>query len=662
MTDYSARGVKIVSFIGSDENPMDITDLVQTIAPLKTSPLDLLVGYVKSETSLLLVSNTPGFLETRFNPRWAIANKIEIWVANSTGTLILHKTLRILDNYFDDGVGEGAKVPGSDSLELELGDLFALKDRRYPNPGDIDIPVLENAIDVPILTTCNYWLQIFGLPQVTIAPGDEAPTERITTTGLYGANSGILEHIGKILSTNTRFVFWLDSQERVRVRRVGLPPENNAYLWQTNSQRVQYYKVFDTELVDTLGDSAIAYSFAPDDLLINKRAASEREQVAGTVQVAGVSLYRYPYSDPAPSTESTNEGGVSTSETLTVSTTANTRTTTRSGTVAIAGLQSGTDQPDPGNIGSFEEITVENFGGAIGSVPNSNPVLPPYPGLSAYLLSQDYTLREQRLAPGTNTLQAIAITKQVSTAYKYRNTTALLQGVLIRGVEIEEIQEVTKILAVGGSALKVDTVRRQSWKPLREGIYHFTETILRPGDIENRRTSTISNSVGESSPPATKWAPQTIVNEQREIYAMALFNYPPDMPDNDHPRSYNCGAYLDSNRAAKFLAEALGALLIGRNEAQNLGFRPTDAWLADPVPCPWVAVERNSAEQDLYLLDTPIMVFDKRRSYLGGSGVYCGRRDRATGKITLPYELGLEIWAYDFNSPVVDELAIPVRI
>jgi hypothetical protein len=86
----------------------------------------------------------------------------------------------------------------------------------------------------------------------------------------------------------------------------------------------------------------------------------------------------------------------------------------------------------------------------------------------------------------------------------------------------------------------------------------------------------------------------------------------------------------------------LGALLIGRNEAQEIGLRPTDAWLADPHPLPVVAVAHNNLEQDLYLLDAGVMIFDKR-SYLGGSGIWLGRRNINTGVITPPYDIKVKV-------------------
>lgn len=615
--DYRKFGRQFICYLGDNASPLDITRNVAQVSPGKTSGLDL-TGYSKYEINLTLVGDR-AFLETRYNLRWAKGNKIEIKIRNSQGVYVLHRTLRILDNFFDDD-------PKRPTLELQLGCKFALRESRYPNPGDLNIPVLEPAeisdkwlvgvvgttsiyrSNVFTWRTVNYWLSTFGLPEITFLSGDYVPPERIHTTGLYSGGSSIMEHIGKILYLNTRCILWVDAQERVRVRHVDLAP------------------------------TAIDFTFERRDLIVYNRSKSEREKVAGTVRCLGVAQYVWPYIDPPPITTVTNQGDLQTSETITTTTTPTSRTVTKTGTMAIAGIGSGND--DPGRIGNFSEINAETFGGGFLETPNPNPVLPPIPGLPNYLQSKLFTLQEQRAIAGSPNLTPLQITKQIETIYTYRTTFALLSGILVRGVEIEKISEITKVRPEDDE-LKIDQIKAEHWTNLSEGIYLYTSSIVRPEDTENRRYSQSSSSIGESQPPATSFAPRTTVFKPVEIYGEERFGYPPNAPDNDHPRDYNVGGYCDNSDLAKLLAQQMGALLIGRNEAQEIGLRPTDAWLADPHPLPVVAVSHN-LEQDVYLLDVGVMLFE-RRSYLGGSGIWLGRRNIATGLIAPPYDIKVKV-------------------
>lgn len=556
------------------------------------------------------------FLETRYNLRWAKGNKVEIKIRNSQGVYVLHRTLRILDNYLDDD-------PKRPTLELQLGCKFALRESRPPSPGDLKIPALDPPEvndrwlvkivgntriyrgNVFAWRTVNYWLQTFGLPQITFLPGDYVPPERISETGTYSGGSSIMEHIGKILYTNCRCLLWVDAQERVRVRHIDLAP------------------------------TTIDFTVVPRDLIINRRSKSEREKVAGTVRVLGVTQFHWPYVDPPASTTSTQQGDFQTTETISVTTTPTSRTVTKQGTAVISGLGSGNN--DPGKIGQYEEIDRETFDGGFPSTPNPNPLFAPIPGLPNYLQSKTHTVREQRAIAGSPNLTPLQTTKSSEIKYTYRTTYALLSGVLVRGVEIEQVSEITRIRPEGGE-LKIEQTKVEGWVKLEEGVYLYTVTIIRPEDTENRRYSQTSSSIGESQPPATTFAPRTVVVKPVEMFGQAQFSYPPDAPDNEHPRDYNVGGYLDNSGFAKLLAQQLGAILIGRNEAQEIGLRPTDAWLADPRPLPVVAIAHNNLEQDLYLLDIGVVLFD-RRSYLGGSGIWLGRRNIATGAITPPYDI-----------------------
>ncbi len=623
MTDFSAFGIQVTVYLGDTGTPLDITRHIAEIQPARTSALDL-TGYSKYEINLILVGDR-SFLETRYNLRWAKGNKVEVKVRNSQGAFVLHRTLRILDNFFDDD-------PRKPNLELQLGCKFALRESRHPSPGDAKIPILEPSEindkwlvaiigntriyrgNVPVWRTVNYWLNLFGLPEITFLPGDYVPPERISETEQYSGGSSIMEFIGRILYINTRCILWIDAQERVRVRHINLAP------------------------------ATIDFTFQPRDLEPYRRSKSEREKVAGTVRVLGVTQYTWPYVDPSPVTTSTNQGDFRTSETISTSTTTTSRTVTKRGAAVITGLGSGNN--NPGKIGQYEEIDTETYSGGFLETPNPNPVLPPIPGLPNYLQSKTKTVREQRAIAGSPNLTPLQTTKEIEIQYTYRTTYALLQGIMVRGVEIEQVSEITRIRPEGeNQELKIDQIKTEGWVKLAEGIYLYTVTILRPEDTENRRYSQTSSSIGESQPPGTVFAPRTTVLKAVEIYGEARFSYPPEAPDNDHPRDYNVDGFCDRSELAKLLAEQLGGLLIGRNEAIEVGLRPPDWWIEDPCPLPRLAVPYNNLEEDIYLVDAMVTIFD-RRSLVGGSAIWLGRRNINTGVITPPYALRRKIIGY----------------
>jgi hypothetical protein len=594
--DYTQFDYQIKSYLGTGN--IDITRYVAPggIAPIKTSALSL-SGFAKIETILTLVSTNVTFLETRFNPRWARGQKLELYLRNSIGVLTLHRTLRILDSYYSEDLS--SETPRA-SLTLELGCLFALRESRYPSPGDVKIPILENRPDVLITNTVNYWLRTFGLPEITSLVGDYVPTERIQTTGLYSGGSSIMEHIGKILYLNARCELWVDAQERSRIRQCNLAP------------------------------TAIDLTLQRRELLIYSRSQGERERVAGTVRVLGVSNFKLPYVDPPGIPSTTSQGNLQVSETTTVSTTANSRTIVHQGTMILGTAETG-------RIGQFREVTIETYEGGFLEQINPNPVLPNIPGSPAWLASKTYTLAEQRLG-ADGRLTALQTTKTNNTYYSYRITSARHQGVIVRGAEIEQVVNETKILPEGETELKLEQFQKENWHKLAPGYYLYQISVVRPEDTQNRRYTKNSATIGESTPPGTTFAPRLVVVQQVEMYGEARFQYPPDAPDNEHPRDYPVGAYLDNSGFAKLLAQQLGALLIGRNEAVELGFRPSDAWISDPKPLLTIAVPYNNIEQDIYLLDVPIVILADR-SYQGGAGLWLGRRNIITGVITPPYLL-----------------------
>jgi hypothetical protein len=607
--DYSALVVQIRSYIGDSADELDITDYADDLSQISVSSLDL-VGHVKVQSTIRLHSNDPSFLETRNNLRWAKGSKIEFYARNSAGSLVLHRTFRILESKYND---QDSRKP---FLTLDLGCLFALKDSRYPNPGDLRIPILENRPDVLVTITTNYWLRTFGLPEITTVAGDPVPTERIFTTGLYSGGSPIMEHIGQIIYLNSGCLLWVDPQERVRVRKVDLLP------------------------------SQIDFTLERDSLLPNNRGTGEREKPAGTVRVLGVANYKYAYSDPPPQSTSSNVGVVVdgnlvkafvTNETISVSTTGLSRVVLKRGTAVLG-------EGEESKLGQYSERTVEIFGGGFPEQPSSNPVLPPIPSVPAWLQSQTTTIKEQRLDEN-NELLPLVDTKITSINYSYRFSTTRQDGRIVRGVEVKQITKVTQILPEGETDLRVDEATVTDWIYQAPGIYTMVETTIRPFDLENRRRVRTIPASPDATPPATQFRPQTVVSTPVEIYGVARFEYPVGAPDNDHPRDYPSGAYIDRNQTATLRARELGALLIGRNEAQSLGFRPSDAWLADPKPLPIVAVRYNSTQQDVYMLDVAVLLLDKRRCTLGGNGIWLGRRVISTGVITPPYNIKRKVLA-----------------
>lgn len=589
---------------------------MESFGPINTDGLDL-NGYVKTEAKLILFGE-PAFLETKYNLRWATGNKVEVKVRNSQGIWVLHRTLRILTQWFNGDIGDPI-------LELDIGCKFALRETRPPSPGDLKIPILEPAeisdkwlvkivgntriylSNVPVWRTVNYWLVTFGFSEIFFPPGGYRPSERISWTEQYRANSSIMEFIGQIWYKNTRCVLYIDELERIQSRHIDLSP------------------------------TVIDFTFDARDLEpYPRKSTGERETVAGIIRCLGVTDQVWPYIDPPSATTSTTNGDFQASETITVSTTATSTIVTKRGTAVISGLGSGND--DLGRIGRYEEITTETFDGALPEQLNPNPLFPPIPALPNYLMSKTYLLREQRAISGSSNLTPLATTKASDIRYKYRNTSAIVSGNYVRGVEITKEVEVVKTLPEGETNLKTDQVKDTNWVFLDEGIYQTTTTILRPGDTENRRHVSVSSSVGESQPPGITWQPRSQVIKSVEVFGQAKFSYPPGAPTNEHYRDFPLGGFCDNSGFAKLMAEQIGALIIGRHEAITTGLRPTDDWLAHPIPFPSLAINWPDGKQDVYLGDLGTTVFEDI-SYLGVKGIWLGRRNPATGVITPPYAI-----------------------
>jgi hypothetical protein len=596
LTDFSGFAIQIVSYVDGASS-LNIERNVVGIENLTTNGLDL--ARVAKVEMAIAITGAASFLETRFNTRWARGQKVELYLRLSTGAFALHRTLFIIDSQHN-------RSFTNPQLKLRLGCIFAYKDSRRSPPGDLKIPVLENTPDVAIKTTVNYWLRTFGIPEITYIVGDYQPTERLFTTETYSGGSSIVDHLGMII-LNCRGVLWADAQGRVRLREITLTP------------------------------TVINYAISPRDLPERPPIDGEREKVAGTVRVLGVANYRFPYVDPTFPTSYTTEGDLQTEENYSITTTANSRVITRSGTVILG-------TADTGKIGQYNEVWTEAWEGGFAAQVNPNPLYPNIPAFPPWLTTKTYALQEQRLG-ADGKLGPLQTTKTMLTKWQHRITSTRHEGMIVKGAEVSQQYDETKILPEGETVLRIEQSEKQNWQYLAPGIYYYNSWILRPESVDNRRYSKVKPSIGESTPPSITSAPRTTVPQQIEIFGEAKFSYPPGAPDNDHPRDYPVGGYVDSKYTAKKIAEQLGGLLIGRNEAEPIAIRPSDAHIIDPYPYPIVAIAYSATEQEVYLLDVPIWLFGAR-SQLGGNGLYLGRRTIATGAITPPYELKQTVIGY----------------
>ncbi|MGL4619456.1 MAG: hypothetical protein ACRCZS_10445, partial [Chroococcidiopsis sp.] len=155
-----------------------------------------------------------------------------------------------------------------------------------------------------------------------------------------------------------------------------------------------------------------------------------------------------------------------------------------------------------------------------------------------------------------------------------------------------------------------------------------------------------------------------INTEPVEIFGKAQFQYPPEAPDNNHPRDFNLSFYLPSNARASEIAEYEGRLLIGRSQMQNLAVKPTDAWMTDPRPAPiaFVHQDDNATTDDVYVMDSVSVLFGLRQQYVFGSGIWLGIRDRITGVITSPANIKVNILAMPNGQEILTPSGSPIQI
>jgi hypothetical protein len=632
-------------YIGDTSSPINISRDIQEYSPITTTALDI-VGFEKTEQEIT-VHNVSGIdLDTRFNTRWSRSNKVTIEVRNLANTAwILHRTLRILEAVYNDGrKPEGSTSP---SLKIKIGCKIALLDSNYQSQASYKIPALSTTNYVSFRTLLTYWLSYFKFPALSLVSGDYSGNPNVYFDLPYTPGQSAAEHIGRFVYAYTGAYWWIDANENSRLHKPTLTP--------------------------TIAD----FTYDGRDCAINGRSQNEREKPAGLVRVFGVSNQVSAYVDPPPTTTSVTTANLTEVSTFRVTTLPLTRTTEKEGTQTISGVSlsasatsggssggSAAGSASLGNIGSFKETTVEEYTGGFLSQPNPIAGQPDIPGSPAWLNKVTVSIEEQRSTTSGATasigLGTRSKTKEIITDYYYLFTSTAVQGVTVQGVEVRKIVTTTKILresssggsvtgSLGGgsgsasgsfaSNADVDEITTEEWIKLAEGIYKYNKTTVRPNDIENRRDLNAGNAAQNSPPPATQFAPTRILTNPVELFGKSTFQYPPLAPDNNHPRDFNLNFYLPSNTRAKEIALYEGSLIIGRTETQDLAFKPTDAWYADPKPAPVVFIHQdtNSTTDDVYLLDSASVLFGLRQQYVFGSGIWLGIRDRITGVITAPY-------------------------
>jgi hypothetical protein len=633
--DFSASQIRVFVTIGDFGSIVNISRDIQQFSPITTTSLDV-VGFVKCECELTL-NNVSGIdLDTRFNTRWARSNEVTIEVRNAANTgWILHRTLRILSSAYDDGRRPTGAV--SPSLRLKLGCKIALLDSNYQSQAGYKIPVLTGTPYVPFRTLLAYWLEYFKFPALSLVSGDYAGNPNVIFDMPYTPGSSAAEHIGRFVYAYTGGYWWIDAAENSRIAAPPLTP------------------------------TAATFVLDGRDCAINARSPNESEKPAGLVRVLGVSNFVSAYVDPPDTVTSVTTGNVIETSTFSVSTALPTRTTIKQGTQTITGVSlttggggGGGAGASLGNLGSFKETTLEEYTGGFAAQPNPIAGQPDIPGSPPWLNRLTVSIEEQRQTTGNN-LGGLSQTKEIVTDYYYRFTYTTVEGVTVTGVEVRKIVTTTKILpegTIGGfnaNAL-VDEVKTEDWIKIGKERYRYTSTTIRPNDTENRRDLSSTNATQNSPPPATQFAPPRINTQAIEIFGKAQFQYPPEAPDNNHPRDFNFNFYLPSNQVAQERAFVLGAFMIGRYEAQDLAFGGTDAWLADPSPAPVAFIRENATDtvDQVYLLDAASLLCGLRQQYVFGTGIWLGVRDRTTGVITAPYNIVLD-YLTDVNGDILTD-------
>ena len=638
--DYSGRKVKYISYIGDNGSPLEITNSVESMEPSNTSPIDI-VGCIKASRSIIVNGYNGLNVETRFNDRWEQGNKIEeYWENSARNGYLLHRTWRILLATHDDGRRNNT----SPSLKLDLGCKLSLIDSAEGSQASYKIPVLSPTPYVPFRTLFNWWLNYFGLPPLTVVAGDPTDNPNIIFELPFTLNSSIAEFLGMMVSGNIGGddwlgFYWIDSQEQSRIQRVSLNPTTADFV----------YSGYECEL--------------------NERSTSRKEKSVSVVKVTGISNFVTGYVDPVPQTVVATNGNLTETSTLSILTGPATRTTIKQGSQYISGVSvttgggGGSSSADLGQLGQFRETTFEEYTGGFASQPNPIAGQPDIPGSPAWLFRTTVTYEEQRPTPGGGSsvsLGGLAVTKQTITEYSYRFTYGSFEGATVTGVEVRRIVTTTRILEESGtnfnSGAKTSEIQTEDWIYTAPGRYIYTKSIVRPEQTDERRQSNTYSSPGQSTPPATQFAPDLSVTQPVEIFGRATFQQSQNNFNKYNTRTFDWKFFLPSNAAAEQRANFMGKLINGRTEIQDLGIYPTDAWIIDPkIPVAFIHQDNNNTTDDVYIIDSASLFTGQISTYLSGSGIFLGTRNRTTFELIEPYFTFVDVYATENGQELMTE-------
>lgn len=607
MTDFQAKKYRITAYKGDTASPMELSRAIKSPWNIRKSSLDTngWVGY----SSEIVVYQHPSIeeLDTRLNPlRWCRGNKVVIEVLGASGWIKV-KTLRMLNSFFN---------KKERLIRLKLGDKYLLKNSRRP-PGDSSPVQLSSGITVKDWANAN--LAFFGLPQLAQGLGDPALLELVFGSMPYQGGGNILDHIGQGIWANTGAYLYLDAEERSRAELLNLAPTTGAFIG------------------------------AERDCEPYERGDGENETPAGRVRVLGNPQYVFANPDPQDQTNTSTIGVLTRTETISQSTSGNTVTVTTTGTEAVTGISANTGAGNTTIGGPYKTTHTKNYAGGTNPIPNPDPDLPSTPGSPPWIVSEQIKTEQTPEFPpvqgGGGGSFGLRISKQQDIDYFYY----LVGSEGLPSYTVREIVDATKrnpdfeATTTSGSGtnllLDTDLVDTLSWDRVPGGYRYRRVTVDPLAEQSDRRKSTLTSSPGSSEPPGTQFKPSAYAVKTLEILEIERFSYPVGAPDNDHPRDYNLGQYIQSKPAAKSRAKELGALLIGRHEVQHIGLKPNDAYLANWKPCQSAFVHRNATTDDVYLIDGDVLMFNDRRTYIATEGAWLGVRDRTTGIITKPYEI-----------------------
>jgi hypothetical protein len=616
MSNFSARKIRVIAYKGDSIDPMDFSRAIVEGFNLKSSSLDT-VGWCGYEAEILLWQHPEiEELDTRINPlRSARGNKITIEVMTSTGWVLV-KTMRMLNGFYKQK---------DQTLRLQIGCKYTLKNSRRP-PGDSSPATISGGNNLRKWVDDN--LQSFGLPTLATGLGDrDISTIPINGSMPYQGGGNIMDHIGAGLWASSGLILCLDAQERSRLVYPDLMPTSAAYT----------------------GDARDCEPY--------ERSDGEKERPPGRVRVLGNPQFITPYVDPLDITTVTTTGPITRTETISESHTANSRTVVTTGTETITGLSVNAGANTIG--GPYKNTLIEYYGGGLPQQPNPDPDLPGTPASAPWITQEVETQEQTPEAPtsGSGGSFGLRVAKKNTTDYSYgpqianpysTPTISMVVGKIVKTTERDSNFEAS---TSGGSStsvlLNTDIVETEEWDKVSESRYRYRKTVIDPiAEQSDRRSSTVSSSAGSSEPPATKFRPPLYDVKTIEVIGIARFDYPVGAPLNDYPLDKNLGQYIQSKPLAEARAKEVGGWQIGRHEGQDIGFVPTDGYLADWKPFQAAFIHRNSALDDVYLIDGATLMFEKDKTYIATEGIWAGVRDRTTGTITPPYQIPATTQSY----------------